>query len=185
VLALDERLFLILNQALDGAWVTVLLGLVTWLGNGLVLAVLVLPPLFVFDRRAFRRHALPLVVSVALSGVVVNVVKPAVGRQRPSEHLAERGIDVSTPLGTPLDASFPSGHSQTAFGTAVYLSCLYPPASPIFLSLASLVGISRIALGVHYPLDVLTGALVGALFALAAFLARRRLGSRDPPGRDP
>jgi undecaprenyl-diphosphatase len=176
----DERTFLWINRMLDGPFWITLMKTVTWLGNGVVLALLVLPALFVLDRPAFRRHALPMIVVVALSGGIVNLAKIAVDRPRPPEHFAQQGIAVTTPTGTPPDRSFPSGHAQTAFGTAVYLSCLYPAAAPAFLVAASLVGLSRVALGVHYPLDVLVGALCGALFSLAAFHLVRRRGGQTP-----
>jgi undecaprenyl-diphosphatase len=171
----DEQFFLLINRVLDGPLWTPFFKTVTWLGNGLVLALLVLPALYVIDRASLRRHALPMVVTVALSGAVVNIAKIAVDRPRPAEHFAPHGIAISTPTGTPPDRSFPSGHAQTAFGTAVYLSCMYPAAAPVLLALACLVGLSRVALGVHFPLDVLVGALCGALFSLAGFhLVRRR-----------
>lgn len=181
----DENLFVILNHALSGPVSTSFFSAVTWLGNGFVLAALVLVPMLLLDRRRFRMHALALVLCVGVSGVAVNVAKPLVGRERPAIALAERGLDVHVPGSVPRDRSFPSGHTQTAFGTAAYLACVYPPAAPLFLALAALVGLSRIALGVHYPLDVLVGALTGCVVSVAAFrinewrLHRRRTGSQE------
>ncbi len=171
----DVALFLYLNRALSGEAATLFFSTITHLGNGLVLAVLVLPILYKIKRIDFNAHALSMVLAVALSGGVVNLIKPVVGRPRPGPRFAAEGIAVHVPRGTPPDKAFPSGHTQTAFATAVYLSCMYPRWLPIFLSLACLVGLSRIAIGVHYPSDVVVGALFGALFSLAAFhLARRR-----------
>ena len=92
--------------------------LVTRLGNGLLLAALIVLPMLIFDRRRLKRHLLPMVVAVALSGVVVNLMKVAVDRERPPEHFAAAGVDVHAPKGSPSDRSFPSGHTQTAFGAA-------------------------------------------------------------------
>jgi len=182
----DERLFLWMNGALDGPIATTFFGVVTWLGNGIVLAIAILVPLFVLDRRRFREHALALVLSVAASGILVTATKPVVDRARPPGHFAEQGVAVHAPGAVPRDMSFPSGHTQTAFGAGVYLSCMYPPAAPVFLAVATLVGISRIALGVHFPLDVAVGALVGAAFSVGGFLLnRRRLGRRQGGGAEP
>jgi membrane-associated phospholipid phosphatase len=59
--------------------------------------------------------------------------------------------------------SFPSGHTSSAFATATSVSLLYPKWYVIAPSLlwAGAVGYSRMELGVHYPSDVLVGALVG------------------------
>jgi len=110
---------------------------------------------------------------------LVTWMKVAVNSPRPPEFFSAIGVDVHAPLGSPSDRSFPSGHTQTAFGAATYLSCVYPVFAPVFLVLAALVGLSRIALGVHFPLDVLVGALIGAGFSIAGFLInKRRLKSR-------
>jgi undecaprenyl-diphosphatase len=183
-MTIDVELFLTINRALASPLATFFFSTVTYLGNGLLLAVLILPPLYYFDRTAFRRHTLPLVAAVALSGAVVNLMKVAVDRPRPTVYFQDSNIEIHTPLGTPPDRAFPSGHTQTAFGAATYLSCLYPAASPLFLALAALVGLSRIAVGVHFPLDVLVGALFGTAFSLVAYLWVKKR-HRKPPDVQP
>jgi undecaprenyl-diphosphatase len=181
----DEQLFLVLNGALDREWSSRFFALATRLGNGWVLAALIVPALLIFDRRRLRRHLIALVLSVALGGLVVTLAKIAFDRPRPPEHFAAAGIPVHAPLGNPSDRSFPSGHTQTAFGAAVYLSCMYPVGAPVFVALAALVGLSRIALGVHFPFDVIVGAFVGAGCGLLGHRINRwRLRRRersDPP----
>lgn len=169
----DEALFLWVNRAMAGPTASALMGWATWLGDGLVLAILILPPMYLRARTTFRRHALPMAFAVALSGLAVTGTKVLVDRPRPPEHFAGLGVEVHAPAGVPRDRSFPSGHAQTAFGAAVYLSCVYPAWAPAFLLGAGLVAFSRVALGVHYPSDVLVGAALGSLSSLAAFLARR------------
>jgi undecaprenyl-diphosphatase len=178
--ALDGELFLLINRSFSGPVAAAFFSAVTYLGDGVVLAALVLPALFLRGRVTFREHALPLVLTVAFSGIVVNVAKIAADRDRPPAHFAAQGVEVSTPLGTPRDRSFPSGHTQTAFATAVYLCFLFPRLAPVFLALAALVGLSRIAIGVHFPLDVLVGGATGSLISWGGFaLNRRRLAGRD------
>lgn len=179
-MGLDDELFLWINGALSGPISTALMGAVTWLGNGFVLALLILPAMYLRERRRFRRHALAMLLAVALSGLVVNGLKVAVDRPRPPEHFEALGVVVHAPGGSPPDRSFPSGHAQTATGAAVYLACLYPAASPLFLLAAALVALSRVALGVHFPSDVIVGALFGAA---ASWWAHRWARRGDPEGR--
>ncbi len=177
-MGLDEQIFLAVNGACSGPASTTAACVVTELGDGLVLALLIIPPMLLFDRSRLRRHLLPMVLSVAISGGLVNLMKIVVDRPRPPEGFAETATLVHTPLGTPPDRSFPSGHSQTAFGAATYLSCLYPAASPALLAAAALAGLSRVALGVHYPSDVLAGSLIGAVFSLVGFSLAQRFHRR-------
>ncbi|MDD3455212.1 MAG: phosphatase PAP2 family protein, partial [Methanobacteriales archaeon] len=63
--------------------------------------------------------------------------------------------------------SLPSGHTTAAFSGFLILGVKYGRI-PIFLSLAALVGISRIYMGLHYPSDVIMGALLGVSCALVS-----------------
>ncbi len=178
-MSFDADLFLVLNQAFSGPWVSRFFMLVTRFGDGLVLIAVILPLMFFFRRTDFKRHILALVISVAASGLIVNGLKVAVDRPRPPEHFAGSGVEVHAPLGSPPDRSFPSGHTQTAFGAAVYLACMYRSLSLLFLTIASLVGLSRIALGVHFPADVAVGALFGSVFSVAGYrINERRLRNK-------
>jgi undecaprenyl-diphosphatase len=78
-------------------------------------------------------------------------------------------------VGTPLDLSFPSGHAATSFAGATLLSAFLPRLRlPLYL-LAALVAWSRVYVGVHYPLDILAGALLGTVVALLfVYLERHR-----------
>lgn len=181
-MSLDELLFIHINQGFSSSGWSTFFSIATRLGNGYVLALLIVPSLFFLDRKRFREQLLPMIISVALGGLAVTVAKVAVDRPRPAEHFKGTDTEVHTPLGTPSDRSFPSGHTQTAFGAAAYLSCMYPVAIPAFVVLAALVGLSRTALGVHFPSDVLVGAISGIVFALGIFfLNKRRLQRRAPP----
>jgi len=91
------------------------------------------------------------------------VVKDLVHRARPFE--AHPQIH---PLYVVHSSSFPAGHAATAFAGATLLSYLAPRLAPLFVGLAAAIGFSRIYVGVHYPTDVLAGALIGIVVGAAA-----------------
>jgi len=100
-------------------------------------------------------------------------LREAIGRERPAMRFAEPRPLVHVPH----DPSFPSGHAATSFACAALLASLAPlPKVPLF-ALAALIAFSRVYNGVHYPLDVLGGAVLGLAIATALRLlagARRR-----------
>ena len=99
------------------------------------------------------------VLAVWLALVVTNdVVKPIVARPRPFE--ANSAVSASSPL-RPISSSFPSGHAASAVAGAYALALVWPRGRRVLWTLAALVAVSRLYLGVHYPLDVVAGALLG------------------------
>ncbi|HEY5659842.1 MAG TPA: phosphatase PAP2 family protein [Gaiellaceae bacterium] len=113
----------------------------------------------------YRRWGVLLLTAVAilLADAAAVVVKALVDRPRPFVRYPEPKILVPRPH----DASFPSGHAATSFAAATILSFAFPKAAPAFLVLAAAVAYSRVYVGVHYPLDVIGGAALGALVAIA------------------
>ena len=175
----DENLFLFLNHLFATPFLTWFFSRITWLGNGWTQIFLVVPVMVLFSREKFKSHFAAILLTTLVSGFLVTAMKVAVDRPRPPEHFADRQEEIHTPEGLPVSRSFPSGHTQTAFATAGYLSFLYPLLSPVLLALAVLVGLSRIALGVHFPLDVLAGAVIGIGSAAVGFrINRSRLARR-------
>ena len=93
--------------------------------------------------------------------------KPLIGRARPFvDHVEYREIGVR-----PDTPSFPSGHAATAAAGALAFARIWPAAAIPAWTLAALIAISRVALGVHFPSDILAGFLLGAL--LARFVCAR------------
>jgi membrane-associated phospholipid phosphatase len=74
--------------------------------------------------------------------------------------------DLPALAGTPTGLSFPSAHASTSFAGARSYAGLGLPAVPLYV-LAAGLSLSRLYLGVHYPSDVLAGALLGTLAGAA------------------
>lgn len=111
------------------------------------------------DGPAFFRLVLALLVTFVL---VDGVLKPLVARARPPWP----GLVADTLLSPPTSYSFPSGHAASSVAGAFALARFWPRAAAALWMLAALVALSRVYLGMHYPLDVVAGGVVGGLVAV-------------------
>jgi len=107
--------------------------------------------------------------SVAVTATVVNaVIKPLFRRRRPDR--ASALIPSARTVDMPRSRSFPSGHTAAAFAFATGAGRVLPWTGPPLSALAALVGYSRVHTGVHYPVDVIVGAICGVTLAEATCL---------------
>ena len=122
---------------------------------------------------------------VGFPSLVSTLLKRAIGRGRPV-HFEEFGALSFRPNWFDWTfQSFPSGHATTAFALAVVLGFIAPRWFYPALSLAAVIAVSRVALGVHYPTDVLAGAMLGLLGAYLVrwlFATRRWMFEVTPAG---
>jgi membrane-associated phospholipid phosphatase len=108
-----------------------------------------------------RRAATSGLVCVAASSAIINLaIKPLGRRRRP-----ERPEAPARAVPMPRSRSFPSGHTAAAVAFASGVARELPPAGIPLQTLAALVGYSRVHTGVHYPGDVVAGAVLGASIA--------------------
>ncbi len=128
--------------------------------------------------RTGRRVAATGVAALALNSAIVNVpLKLAARRARPDRDAAK--VPVARHVAMPLSPSFPSGHAASGFAFAAAVGGTLPVAAAPTRLLASAVAYSRVHTGVHYPGDVVVGALIGttigeAVAVLGRLLLRRR-----------
>jgi undecaprenyl-diphosphatase len=108
--------------------------------------------------------------AVAIADLSARGLKEAFGVERPSSRYAEPKPLVHAPH----DPSFPSGHAATSFAAATVLTAAVPRLAPVWVLLAAAIAFSRVYVGVHYPLDIVGGAVVGTLIALLTLAADRR-----------
>lgn len=167
------------------AWVESAVRDVTALG-GVVVLTLVTLAVVGFLVLIKRYHMMWLVLASTCGAAILNaVLKMMVGRARPT--VVPRLTDVTS-------ESFPSGHSALSAAVYLTLGSLLAQSVPsravkyyfvvIALMLAFVVGVSRVALGVHYPSDVLAGWTTGLVWALLCWLVARYLQRRGAVERD-
>jgi undecaprenyl-diphosphatase len=172
----DRELFYAINHGLNHPLLDPVMWLITSLGLGWVQLLLLLG---VSGYLAWRRVSysvarvvlLPGVVAFVGSGVMAQILKRTVPRLRPS-NLPDALVAPDERI---FHNSFPSGHTTTAFALAFWVFLLtyrtrYRWWGYGALLLAGLVGLSRVYRGVHYPSDVLAGAVIGVLWGALVYL---------------
>lgn len=163
LLALDRRVFFFINH-LPHSFVFDQLALL-FSGVGTWGAVWVVIALFIFFREEKRDPWFFLPSALVLVGATIceYMIKAFIARPRPTDLIA--------------GFSFPSTHATLAFAFAYILSREEPKLKYWFYMLAVLISLSRVYLGVHYPLDVIGGALLGWGVGRVALL-----GKKNTPG---
>ena len=151
--------------------------MVTWLGNGVVLgAIAVVAAVYLFFTRRIR--AALLLITVFTGRLLVELQKLVISRDRPG--VAEHLEAVSS-------MSFPSAHAGNSMITYLAIALLVPVGQRhrslsigLALILALLVGWSRVALGVHWPSDVIGGWAFGLLWVAVCVRLASARGEAEP-----
>lgn len=113
-----------------------------------------------------RRAAAGGLASVGVTSAVVNgLVKPVARRRRPDRQV--HGVPLIRHVRMPASHSFPSGHAASAFAFASAVGRTLPAESIPVHALATAVAYSRVHTGVHFPGDVVLGAVIGTVLSQA------------------
>jgi undecaprenyl-diphosphatase len=156
----DITVFHFINHSLSNPVFNFIMPLITRLGTKEFVIIIGLALLF-SKKKETKRLGILLIAGIVLSYFAVNILKHIVARPRPFVSL--KGVIL---LGhASKDFSFPSGHATLSFATASLFAYRYGRYI-IFYLLAALVCFSRIYVGVHYPTDVIGGAIVGIVIGL-------------------
>ncbi|KLU60066.1 undecaprenyl-diphosphatase BcrC [Peptococcaceae bacterium CEB3] len=160
LLTMDGRLFYTVTHAWRNPLFDLTMPFLTHLGAGGLIWLFIAFALAVFGRGRGRKAAFLAMVALMLGWFFCDeVLKSIVARPRPFL----RWTDVRILADKPLQYSFPSGHTTTSFAPATVLFRKSKSIGVAALALAALIGFSRIYVGVHYPLDVLGGVVLGGL----------------------
>ena len=126
-------------------------------------------------RLAWRRTAYDAATAALVVMVVANLIGMIIDRDRP--YVAS--TDIVQLIPAPLTAhSFPSGHTSVAFACAAAIVLGHPALGLLAMVMAAIVGLGRVAVGVHYPSDIIAGALLGILCAIIVHFIRLRISKR-------
>lgn len=158
---LDEQLFYLINQDLKSPYLDKPMLWTTHLGDPITHGI-VIGSFYLADQ---KDTSYLLCSALAKSWWTTQLLKNIVKRPRPG--ITHDDVNYVDDYLVKDYESFPSGHTTGAFATATVLSDQYPEYQPYFYTYATLVGISRIYTGVHYPSDVLAGAFLGYIVGLS------------------
>ncbi len=171
--SLDIALFHFINGAMINPFFDWLMPVLS--GRGvpwLIAVVIVVPVVLLCGSVRLKICALLLVLVVALGDpLIVGTIKDAVARPRPCLTLP----DVNAPLGCTTSGSMPSAHAANSFALAMVAFLFYRRSGWILFPLAAGVAFSRVYCGVHYPSDVLAGAVLGAGYAIALVISAQAI----------
>ncbi|NLX62416.1 MAG: phosphatase PAP2 family protein [Tissierellia bacterium] len=161
----DEKLILLINEKMKTKFLDSFMVRFTNLGSAVFISAFTFI-LIIFGKEDWRNTGIQAATTLAISQSITYGLKSLLGRERPYnilKNLNTFGIILK-------DYSFPSGHTSASFSLATTIALKGPILSVLVLSMALLVGISRIYLGVHYPTDVAAGIILGVGSAVLVHL---------------
>ncbi|MEA3489869.1 MAG: phosphatase PAP2 family protein [Candidatus Omnitrophota bacterium] len=166
---IDTAVFYFFSKTCHNAVLDVLMPCVTELGNSKILFLIAVIFLFIRKKR-IRISGILLMAGLLFSYYTVHALKDLVERPRP--FMVLEGVTALISVDGP---SFPSGHATVAFFTALIMTKCFRRWY-IFYSAAAAVAVSRIYLGVHYPLDVVAGAVLGTVIGYILVHVSKKTG---------
>jgi undecaprenyl-diphosphatase len=170
VAGLDRGLFRTLNSGLAWGPLDVVMPFITDKSHFIALGVVVIAVLVIKGKKSDLRALVFVALTVLVSDFAATQLKDVFARVRPCQALT----GVRLLVGCGGSYSFPSGHATNIFAAMVFLSLRYRKYAPFFIAAAVAVAYSRVYVGVHYPLDVLGGAVLGSFFGFLFYEAERK-----------
>jgi len=162
ILRLDTGLFTLLNGTLSSSVLDVIMPFITDKSHFIALGAVLILLILLRGKKKEIRALIIVAIIILVSDFMAAHLKDVFGRIRPCHALA--GVRLLAGCGGSY--SFPSGHATNIFAAMVFLSLRYKKYWPFFIAVAIAIAYSRVYVGVHYPLDVLGGAILGSLVAL-------------------
>jgi undecaprenyl-diphosphatase len=167
--SVDLSIFYFINHSLSCSALDKFFSIITNVNNWFIAYLILLGISFFKGGSRGKIAVLGIILLIILTDRLnATLVKDIFHRLRPCNTLK----DAIIPLGCNGTFSFPSNHAVNNFAAAVFFYKLFPKLKWLLFITASLVALSRVYLGLHYPSDILGGAVIGSafgyLFALGA-----------------
>jgi undecaprenyl-diphosphatase len=177
VLQWDESLFVLLNQHWISPFLDVVMPYLTDFDHWRIPVILVLLAVLAKGNTQTRLGILFAILAVVVADQLVSSgIKPLFARPRPFHE-----IEGTRKLVGAFDTSFPSAHAANTFAAGTFLALRFRRMRPWILAIPLAVSYSRVYVGVHYPLDVLVGAVVGAGIGFGFYALERVAQMRLQP----
>ena len=159
IVEIDKKLMVFLNKTISNSIFDILMPIITNQNFLTIIGIILIIYLGYFGEKKGKIALVVLIFAAGMSDAIcAQVIKPWIGRIRPSHEFIEY-INLLVSKGGKW--SFPSNHAANSFAFATVLSYFYDKNKMLLFNVASVIAFSRVYVGVHYPMDIFFGALIG------------------------
>ena len=163
LIEIDKNLMIWINNSLSNHFFDLSMPIITN-ENLWILPILILIGYLCYfsGKRGKIAIVILLLTAISCDAFCAQILKPWIGRIRPSHEIVDQ---INLLVGKGGKWSFPSNHAANSFAAATVLSYFYERFKIASYSLAFLIALSRIYVGVHYPGDIIAGGMIGYTLA--------------------